>query len=88
MGRGRGARRQNIGFGGYGWRNRYYATGQPGWMRFGGDPAVEAVDPDPYRQPDPELRRQVLKRQAADLRLQLEILEKRLAQMEADDDPH
>ena len=35
------------GGGGRGWRHMFYATGLPGWMRFGGYAA-------PYQKPDPE----------------------------------
>ena len=36
-GGGRGYRSSRcFGRGGRGWRNMYWATGQPGWMRFGG----------------------------------------------------
>ena len=37
-----------LGFrgGGRGWRNMYYATGQPGWVRWGAVPPAPAVEPD------------------------------------------
>jgi len=35
----------------------FYATGKPGWMRFGGNAA-------PYQNPDPSLEKQALKNQA------------------------
>ncbi|HRT63051.1 MAG TPA: DUF5320 domain-containing protein [Syntrophales bacterium] len=40
FGRGRG--------GGRGWRNRYYATGFPGWARVGFGPGPYAGAPGPY----------------------------------------
>ena len=45
-------RRYGMGYG-RGRRNRFYATGQPGWVRFGGNAG-------PYRNPDPGTERQSL----------------------------
>jgi hypothetical protein len=61
--------------GGRGWRNRFYATGLPGWMRFGGYGA-------PYPQPDPELEKQELKGQAEALQSELNAIKKRLSEIE------
>ena len=36
FGRNFGARGRGLGGGGRGWRNMFYATGVPGWRRFGG----------------------------------------------------
>jgi hypothetical protein len=73
MGGGRG-----FGMGrGRGWRNMYYATGQPGWMRFG--PYAAA----PYPPPDPEWEKQALKNQADALQAQLEQIRKRLDEIES-----
>lgn len=61
--------------GGYGWRNRFYATGQPGWMRFTG--------PDmPMQAPNPEMEKQVLKNQAEALQAELTAVQERLANLE------
>jgi hypothetical protein len=68
MGGGRGG-------GGRGWRNMYYATGQPGWMRFGSFGA-------PYRSPDPEVEKQALKNQADALHSELNLIKKRLDEIE------
>ena len=74
FGRGRGG-------GGRGHRNMFHATGLPGWARFGGYDAPYAP-PAAYQNPDPELTRQLLKRQAEDLQSELEMVKKRLAEVE------
>lgn len=70
MGSGRG-----YGGGGRGWRHWFYATGLPGWMRFGGYAA-------PYPKPDPEMEKQALKNQAEALQSELEFTKKRLSEIE------
>ncbi len=60
---------------GCGRRNRFYATGQPGWMRFGGYAA-------PYQNPDPGTERQSLKNQADALQPELNAIRKRLSEIE------
>lgn len=72
-GRGRG-----FGGGGWGRRNRFCATGVPGWARFRGYAA-------PYHPPAPdaETEKQALKREADAIRSELEAIEKRLAELEA-----
>lgn len=81
FGRGRGA--GNRGFGaGRGWRHWYYASGLPGWMRFGGY-ATSAGYPAPYAKSDPELEKQALKNQAEALQSELDFIKKRLAEVEA-----
>ena len=60
---------------GRGWRHMYYATGQPGWMRFGGYAA-------PYQTPDPEQEKQALKNQAEALQSELDFIKKRLGEIE------
>lgn len=75
FGRGRGA-----GGGGRGWRNRFFATGQPGWMRYGwsgGSYANMAV------YPNQEIEKQDLKTQAEALRSELDLINKRLSEIEA-----
>jgi hypothetical protein len=72
MGSGRG---RGMG-GGHGWRNMYYATGQPGWMR-------SVPYAAPYQAPDPEWEKQALKNQADALQNQLEQIRKRLKELES-----
>ncbi|SEM04089.1 hypothetical protein SAMN04489760_10315 [Syntrophus gentianae] len=62
---------------GRGWRNRFFASGLFGWMR----PAGYAA---PYQRPDPELEKQMLKREADTLRAELNYLQKRLDEMESE----
>lgn len=69
FGRGRG--------GGRGWRNMFYATGSPGWARFGG-----AAYPAAYPKPDPEWEKQALKSQAEALQAEMEEIKKRLSELE------
>jgi len=65
-----------MGFGcGRGRRNMFYATGLPGWMRFGGYAA-------PYQKPAPEMEKQVLKNQAEVLQSELDVIQKRLSEIE------
>ncbi|MBN1504693.1 MAG: DUF5320 domain-containing protein [Candidatus Eisenbacteria bacterium] len=87
FGRGRGFGGRG---GGRGWRNMYYATGLPGWMRYGGYagayPYGSAV-PYPYAAPysklDPDVEKQALKNQADALQAELEMVKKRLDEIEA-----
>jgi len=58
-----------------------YATGMPGWMRFG---AYGAPYPVPYQKPDPELEKQALKSQADALQSELDLIKKRLSDIEDD----
>ncbi len=71
FGRGRG-----FGGGGRGWRHWFYATGLPGWQRWGWwgmpSPALDA-----------ESEKQVLKGQAEALQSELELIKKRLDELEA-----
>jgi hypothetical protein len=60
------------GGGGRGWRNRFYATGQPGWMR--GDHGAETDAPEPT-QDTPFLARQL-----EALKAQMSAIEERLNQ--------
>jgi len=57
---------------GRGWRNRFYATGLPGWMRFGGDAAS-------YQNPNPGMERQSLQRRAEALQSELNSIKQRLS---------
>jgi hypothetical protein len=75
FGRGRGAWGRGFGGGGRGWRNMFYATGLPGSVRFGGYAA-------PSQKPDPEMEKQALKVQAEDLQSELDLIRKRLSEIE------
>ena len=85
FGRGRGG---GIGFGGSrrGRRNMFYATGLPGYMRRG-DYAADYGYPGVYQQPDPQMERQMLKDQAEALQAELDMIKKRLSEVEAKNDP-
>jgi RecB family exonuclease len=76
MGRGRGFRGRGFGGGGRGWRHQFYATGLPGWMRFGGYAA-------PYQRPDPKTEMQMLKNQAEALESELDSIRKRIDELES-----
>jgi hypothetical protein len=67
MGFGRGA--------GRGWRNMFFATGQPGWMRFGANAA-------PVGDPDPEMEKQALKNQADYLQNELDSIRLRMEELD------
>jgi len=56
-------------------RNRFYATGLPGWMRFGAHAA-------PYPKLDPEAEKQALRAQEEVLQSDLDFIKKRLAEVE------
>lgn len=73
FGIGFGRNREFCGRGGgrRGGRNMFHATGQPGWMRFGGSAM-------PQQKSDPELEKQALKRQAEALQSELDVIKKRL----------
>jgi hypothetical protein len=67
--------------GGRGWRNMYYATGLPGWMRYGGYSAPYVYQA-PYMKPDPEMEKQTLRNQADALQSELDFIRKRLDELE------
>lgn len=58
---------------GRGFRNTFFATGLPGWARFGGAGTAGAAD-----------ERQVLASQADALRAQLDGIQRRLSQLESE----
>ncbi len=61
---------------GFGWGgNRWSDVAQPGRQRLGGYAG-------PRMQPDPEMEKQILKNQSAVLQSELELIKKRLADME------
>lgn len=78
FGRGRGFLPRGAG-GGRGWRNMFYATGLPGWARFGGYGVPYATQAG---NPDPEQMRQFLRGQAEGLQSELDLIKKRLAELE------
>lgn len=77
FGRGRGSGGRG---GGRGWRNMFYATGLTGWQRAAGYAAPYA----PYAAaPDPKLEKQALQSQADALQSELELIKKRLTELES-----
>ena len=74
-GRGRGFFGRGFGGGGRGWRHWFWATGLPGWMRFG-------AYASPYLKPDPEMEKQALKNEAAALESEINAIKKRLSEIE------
>ncbi|MEA5115168.1 MAG: DUF5320 domain-containing protein [Geobacteraceae bacterium] len=79
MGSGRGAGFFGGG-GGRGWRNCFYATGLPGWARFGG--YGYGCFPAPAMRPDPAMEKQTLKAHADALETELEMIKQRLGALE------
>jgi len=77
FGRGRG-----FGGAGRGWRNRFFASGLPGWMRFGGYGAPYGY-PMSASAPDPEMERKALRNQADAMESELNRIRKRLAEMDS-----
>ena len=67
---------RRYGGGGRGRRNRFYATGLPGRMRFDEDVA-------PYQRSNPEMEKQALKNQAEALQSELDLIRKRLSEFES-----
>ena len=74
--------------GGRGWRNMYYATGQPGWARFGyaapwgAAPAYGAVPPGYGAPPTSEQELSALQTQAEWLQGQIEAVNQRISELE------
>ena len=86
LGRGRGwgwwggGRGRGWGGGGRGWRHWYYATGIPGWARFGYAPAWGY---GPYGQPLTETQEtDLLRNQAEALKRELDAIAQRLEELE------
>jgi hypothetical protein len=77
-GRGGGGRR--------GWRNMYYATGLPGWARYGYAPAWGAPPAAAYgpygAPPTPEQETEFLRSQAEMLKEELDAISQRIAELE------
>jgi hypothetical protein len=63
--------------GGRGWRHWYYATGLPGWVRFGGMPMWGV--PPAYAGPTPQQEMDMLKQQAQTLKAELDAINERIA---------
>ena len=78
MGRGRG-RGMGMRGGGRGWRNIFYASGLPGWARYGAAP----VNPSRFSAPDPEAEKAMLAEHAELLRSELESIKKRIDEIES-----
>lgn len=68
--------------GGRGWRNCFFASGLPGWMRFGGYGFGGYTGQNEAMVPDPEIEKQALKAQLNALETELEFIRKRLNGME------
>lgn len=87
LGWGRGGARGGRGGGGGGWRHRnwYYATGVPGWARFGDAPAWGAPPVGGYAPfaaaPSREEETQVLRQQAEWLKQQLDAIGQRIEEL-------
>jgi hypothetical protein len=69
------------GGGGRGWRHMFWATGLPGWMRFGAGAAAGGFAP--AAEPTPEAERNFLKLQSDTLQAQLDEVRKRLEELES-----
>jgi hypothetical protein len=85
MGRGRGwfgGWGYGRGGGGRGWRHRFYATGRPGWARYGYDYGP-AWDYAPPLSRDQEL--EGLKREAEWLKSQLDTINQRVTELEGEE---
>ena len=72
---------------GRGWRHQYYATGVPGWGRFGYAPAWGGTPPaapyGPYAPaPTPEQETGFLRSQAEMLKKELDAISQRIAELE------
>jgi len=61
----------------------YYATGLPGWARYGGY-APFCPYPSPYGEADRDAAWQSLETQADALQVQLDLVKKRLTDLETD----
>lgn len=76
-GKGRGGRWRSGGSRrGGGWHNFFSATGLPRWMR-------AATPPAPEQAPGPDVERQFLTDQAAELQTELDDIRRRLKELEA-----
>ncbi len=83
---GRGGGGFGGGGGGRGRRNMYWATGMPGWARFGSFPGPGVVAPVYGAGMSKSEEVEVLKQQAEYFKANLEDIEKRLQAMESSDE--
>ena len=74
-----------FGWGGRGWRHQYYATGQPGWARFGYPPAWAAPEAPWVAAPTREQEVEALRQQTEFLKGELDAINKRMADLEEKD---
>ena len=80
-----GAGRGGFGGGGRGYRNMYYATGLPGWARFGGATFATPYGAQPYAaQITQEQELDYLKNQATYFQNALGDINKRIEELEKD----
>jgi hypothetical protein len=80
-----GVGRGGFGGGGRGHRNMYYATGLPGWARFGGASFAAPYEAQPYMpQPTSEQELGYLKDQAEYFQTALGDINKRIEKLEKD----
>ena len=68
---------------GRGWRNRYYATGLPGWVRFGYAAPYPYGVTYPPQEETPQQEIEMLKGQAEYFEETLDGIRKRIAELEA-----
>ena len=68
--------------GGRGWRNRYYATGMPGWQRAAYGYPVYGAGPYPYSEPTTGEEKEMLKEEAEALKRELESIQNRIQELE------
>jgi len=78
FGRGRG--RGGWMGGGRGWRHMAYATGMPGWMRYGAAPAWGM----PPVAPSPEQEAEFLRAEAEQIQAELNAISERLSELEGE----
>lgn len=79
-----GGRRGGAGFGrggyGRGWRNQFFATGLPGWVRGRDETGRSAVPSEPARTPTRELQQVQLEARLQDLQREVEEINRQLAE--------
>jgi hypothetical protein len=83
FGRGRGGGARGRG-GGRGRRNRFYATGLPGWARGFAAAGPYGYAMPPYA-PDPAVEKQMLQGHIEALKAELESVQRRLSELEKED---
>jgi len=68
---------------GRGWRNRYYATGMPGWQRAAMPPAYGAPYAAPPQAANPQMELDALKRQAEYFEQALQQIKQQMENLQA-----